>query len=181
MRKYAVKQFFNALNKYGIDDVSIITPRKNTVVNSASEINKIIQDKYLPLNKTEEMKMGNKSFRIGDKVIHRKNNSDQNVFNGEIGYVFNIDYEIDNIEDIKLTFMPLTTHSMQGSQAKAIIILLDNTHYNLLDNTMLYTAITRAEKHCMLIAEPGAFKRCILVNKTVIRQTFLKRFFKKEL
>ena len=211
MRKYAVKQFFNALNKYGIDDVSIITPRKNTVVNSALEVNKIIQDKYLPLNKTEEMKMGNKSFRIGDKVIHRKNNSDQNVFNGEIGYVFNIDYEIDKnnnkiktlyvkykdfigLEDYKIVKYSsleefnqlelgytLTTHSMQGSQAKAIIILLDNTHYNLLDNTMLYTAITRAEKHCMLIAEPGAFKRCILVNKTVIRQTFLKRFFKKEL
>lgn len=215
MRRYAINQFFKAIEKYGIDDVSIVTPRKDTVENSSEEINKIIQSKYLPSNATEEMTIGKKTFRIGDKVIQRKNNYDANVFNGEIGYVDDIkfirdkkgnriktlfvkyrDYVSDviseeitiesyktveycSLEDFNSLELgyALTVHSMQGSQAKAIIVIIDNTHYKLLDSTLLYTAITRAEKRGMLIAEPSAFKRCINTNKTVSRQTYLKKMY----
>ena len=44
---------------------------------------------------------------------------------------------------------------------KTVIGIIDNTHYQLLDNCMLYTLITRAKKRCLLLAEPQAFLKCI--------------------
>lgn len=55
----------------------------------------------------------------------------------------------------------LTVHKLQGSGRKTVIGIVDNTHYQLLDNCMLYTLLTRAKKRCLLLAEPQAFMKCI--------------------
>jgi ATP-dependent exoDNAse (exonuclease V), alpha subunit - helicase superfamily I member len=62
----------------------------------------------------------------------------------------------------------------QGSGFKTVIVIIDNTHYTLLDTCLLYTAITRAKKRCLLVAEPSAFKKCLNTNKSIVRQTWLK-------
>lgn len=55
----------------------------------------------------------------------------------------------------------MTVHKLQGAGRKTVIGIIDNTHYQLLDNCMLYTLITRAKKRCLLLAEPQAFLQCI--------------------
>lgn len=115
------------------------------------------------------------------------NDYDKNVFNGEIGYITKIDMSYENKKPEKycvVTFntsdgmrksitytkkeliyldlaYALTVHKLQGSGRKTVIGIVDNTHYQLLDNCMLYTLLTRAKKRCLLLAEPQAFMKCI--------------------
>jgi exodeoxyribonuclease V alpha subunit len=194
LRNLAIKTYLKSIQEDGMDNVVIITPRKQNCINSTVEINKIIQNALISKD-TEYMKYGDKIFKLGAKVIQRKNNYDKNVFNGEIGYIkkiwnegkvtkFEVDYKMNNeiktidytkseLDQIDLAYA-LTTHLSQGSGYKTVIVIIDNTHYTLLDTCLLYTAITRAKKRCLLVAEPSAFKKCLNTNKSIVRQTWLK-------
>ena len=152
-------------------------------------------------NELTNIAFGNKVFKLGAKVIQRINNYDKNVFNGEIGYVkkiwqeqegkevktrFMVEYKSNNLNEenkeieysenemdqLDLAYA-LTIHLSQGSGYKKVIVIIDNTHYSLLDTCLLYTAITRSKEKCLLLAEPSAFKKCIQTNKSVSRQTWL--------
>ena len=76
------------------------------------------------------------------------------------------------MEQIQLAYA-LTVHLSQGSGYNCVIAIIDNTDYILLDNCLLYTALTRAKKKCLLLAEPSAYKRAIKTNHTISRQTWL--------
>lgn len=208
MHKLALKLYVNAVEKYGVDDVILIVPRKDTVINSVEIFNKDIQNLVNPNGKSMLLNSGYE-FRVGDKVMHKVNNKDKNVINGEVGYVTDIgdmvfpdgkmdrfvkvNYGIDlyelsknGVEKIKeVIYKPIemsevvlsyagTTHSWQGSQSKVVIGVLDSSHFNLLDNTMLYTLMTRAMEKCALITDLFAFKKSVKTNKTIKRQTFLE-------
>lgn len=192
MRDLAIKLFMKASENDGYDETIILTPCKKDRTNSSFEINNIIQDMLIPSGTVQEIKYGQKVFRVGSKVIQRANNYEKNVFNGETGYIKDIipavkdktDTEVlidfgdkklsfsqEELANIELAYC-LTCHLTQGSGFKNVIILIDNTHYKLLDRCMLYTAITRAKKKCALIAEPSAFQRCLTV-KASQRNTWL--------
>lgn len=193
IRDLAIKTYLKSIEKTGLDETVIVVPRKMNCDNSTFEINRIIQDELIDKN-VQGIKYGVLTYRIGAKVIQRANNYDKNVFNGEIGYIkeiwkekntqmFSVEFKLgDNtkmvtfsqgdLENIDLAYA-LTCHLSQGSGYKNIIVIIDNTHYSLLDSCLLYTAITRAKQKCLLIAEPTAFNRCLKGNKTKARQTWL--------
>ena len=75
----------------------------------------------------------------------------------------------------------MSVHKLQGSEYDYVIIALDNSHYVLLDRCMLYTAITRAKKMCILVSQPSAFKRAMKINKTNDRQTWLSLKYEGEM
>ena len=83
-----------------------------------------------------------------------------------------VEYKSNELNEIELAYA-LTCHKCQGSGYKTIIGIIDNTHYVLLDNCMLYTLITRAKKRCLLLAEPSAFIKCINTNHNSSRQTWI--------
>lgn len=190
----AIKMYLKSIKEDGLDDVIIITPRKKDCINSTMEINKTIQDKLIS-NDKPFLKKGNLKFKLGAKVIQRVNNYDKNIFNGEIGYIIDvfkakstdeynnmftvqypgktITYSKNELDQIDLAYA-LTIHLAQGSGYKTTIVIIDNSHYILLDSCLLYTAITRAKQRCLLLAEPSAFKKCIINNKSIERQTWLK-------
>ena len=186
----AIKTYLKSIEEDGIDEVVIITPRKKDCINSTREINIKIQDLLIDDTKPF-LNKGSIKFKLGAKVIQRVNNYEKNIFNGEIGYITDIwkekdvdmfavqyqnkyiEYTRNELDQIDLAYA-LTCHLTQGSQYKTAIIIIDNTHYVLLDACLLYTAITRAKKRCLLLAEPSAFKKCINNNKSKTRQTYLK-------
>lgn len=188
-----VSSFMKSLNTSSLDESIIIVPRKKNCINSTYELNKRIQDLLLP-NESTFVKRGEMKFKLGAKVIQKVNDYEKDVFNGETGYIFNIEpsgnfmikfnngkiieYPKGNIQNIELAYA-ITTHSSQGSQWETVIVGIDNTHWVLLDSTLLYTAITRASKRCLLIGEPKAFKTCIDNNKSKIRKTYLSQFIKE--
>lgn len=202
----AIKSYQKAIEQYGVDDVLIGVPRKNNCVNCTASINETIQDLLLP-NEERCIVYGSRKYKLGAKVIQKANDYEKEVFNGDIGYIvdifqekegnnivnkFTIEfnagkdgkqviYTQNEISQIDLAYA-MTIHSLQGSGYKAVIILIDNTHYIMLDNCLLYTALTRAKEKCLLLAEPSAFKTCIRTNKTIARQTWTKNIlenFKK--
>lgn len=198
----AINTFMNSIKNESLNEVIIITPRKKGCINSSTEINKIIQDKLLG-SENRSIESSVYKFKLGAKVIQTVNNYDKNIFNGEIGYITYIgvkkeenkrikyceveypnltsgaidkkkivEYKNNELNEIELAYA-LTTHKCQGSGFNTVIGIIDNTHYILLDNCMLYTLITRAKKRCLLCAEPSAFIKCINTNHNSSRQTWM--------
>jgi exodeoxyribonuclease V alpha subunit len=199
LQNIAVKTYLKSIEQESTDDVVIIVPRKKDCANSTFELNKLIQNALIP-SEDKSLQYGKKIFKLGAKVIQRENNYDKNVFNGEIGYItkiwdeqhgkekvskFEVEYKLNDsikqvqysrseLEQIDLAYA-LTVHLAQGSGYKTVISIIDNTHYTLLDTCLLYTALTRAKKRCLLLAEPKAFRDCLSNNKSLTRQTWLSQ------
>lgn len=178
----AVKTFVKSVETDGIDNVVIITPRRKDCLNSAVELNKKIQDELIPSTEPS-ITCQDIEYRKGAKVMQIVNNYDENVFNGEIGFITDIrsenngkkivmvasvdfgggkviDYLQTEMAQLDLAYA-VTVHKIQGSGIKTVIGIIDNSHYKLLDNCILYTLLTRAKKRCLLLAEPTAFNQCI--------------------
>ena len=182
-----ISAYKSAIEKFDKENVIIILPRRTTVELSTEKMNEILHneffDEYIP-----SLKYGKKVYCLGEKIIQRKNNYNKNVFNGEIGFITNISideytvkfldrsitFERKDLKDMDYAYA-ITVHSFQGSQSPIVLIGIDWTHYILLDNCLLYTAITRASKHCMIFAERKAFNFAISKSKGKERITFLNK------
>lgn len=182
----AVKTFLKSASSDGIDNVVIAVPRKKDCLNCTSELNKVIQDKLLG-DEDRNISWYDTTFKLGAKVMQTVNDYDKNIFNGEIGYITEIGEHVESkkkeeycvvtytdifgkdklikyskkeLGSLDLAYA-MTVHKLQGAGKKIVIGIIDNTHYQLLDNCMLYTLLTRAKQKCLLLAEPQAFLQCI--------------------
>ena len=199
LQSIAIKAYLSAVERDGLDNVVLIVPRKAGCDNSTGTLNASLQDILVPHGTASEIEYGSKVFRQGAKVIQRENNYDKNVFNGEVGEITSIHttadengrtqwqvcveykggeepksitYQKSELGQIELAYA-LTVHLAQGSGYQTVIAVIDTAHYILLDNCLLYTALTRAKKRCLLLAQPRAFLSCIRKNKSTSRQTWL--------
>lgn len=183
-----------SINKYGIDNVLVVTPYKKGdlgVCTLNNEIKKIINNK-------QGINIRNNIFSIDDRVKHTKNDYEREqfdkhgimlnecgVFNGDFGTIVDIrdniiyvDYENKIIKyekpynDLELAYA-ITCHSSQGSQADIVIGVLDISHYINLKRSLLYTMITRAEKNFILIANSNALFIAINNNSIIKKQTYI--------
>jgi len=197
MRDLAIESYLKSVKDVGLEEAVIITPRRRKCINSVIEINKIIQEKLIPndVQYLTRWKDGEKCiFKLGAKVMQKKNNYEKLVFNGDEGYIteiykayftitFNLEggqklvmYSFKELDQIELSYA-VSIHSAQGSQYHSVICLFDMSSYIMLNRKILYTAITRAKKKCMLISEPRAFKACLDDENNKPRNTFLSEMF----
>lgn len=191
---------------YSNDDVLILSPFNKGDVGSLA-INAAIQAKFNP---NELSKVGHTVndtpiyFKVGDKVINKKNEyamplvDDDTAFvaNGDIGTVMEIvpdekePYMIvrydrrDCIVDkahIKNTLLAyaISIHSCQGSQAKAVIVVIDRSHVRMLSRNLCYTAVSRAQERLILIGDEVAIKEGLKVQEEKERDTELKEMLIK--
>lgn len=189
----AIQYYLKSLNKLDVMDVSICVPRKESSINCTENLNNRIQELLLS-NESKKIERGNKLFKLGAKVIQKSNNYEKDVVNGEMGIITNINNKEDFVEvtfdkDKKVVYegkelteldlaYALTTHSMQGSECNTVIVVLDMNSYILLSRELIYTAITRAKKRCLVIAEPKAFNLGIK-KKSNKRNTWLQLLLNK--
>ncbi|MEG1482609.1 AAA family ATPase [Clostridium sp.] len=197
-----VNNFMEELNKYGgnLLEVQVIVAMKNRGNLSTLNINKEIQSLVNScIGSHYAHKDGFKIF-VGDKVINTKNNYNAkgldgektSLFNGNIGIVtkitdksIEVDFEnvgtiiVENMDrnNLQLSYA-ITVHSSQGSQWSSVICTFDMGAFIMLNVEILYTAITRASKHCKLIAESKAINYAIRTVDTNTKQTYLDRFLK---
>ena len=191
---------------YSKDDVLILSPFNKGDVGSLA-INAAIQAKFNP---NELSKVGHTVndvpiyFKVGDKVINKKNEyamplvDDDTAFvaNGDIGTVMEIvpdekePYMIvrydrrDCIVDkahIKNTLLAyaISIHSCQGSQAKAVIVVIDRSHVRMLSRNLCYTAVSRAQERLILIGDDAAIQEGLKVQEEKERDTELKEMLIK--
>ena len=130
-------------------------------------------------------------FRVGDRVIHRRNNYELGVFNGDIGTIRDIDneeltcsvsfspdgrvvdYRRENIPELDLAYA-ITIHKSQGSEFETVIIPVLAQHFKMLFRNLIYTALTRAKKLAVLVGTRKALAMAVNNQDTSRRQTFLK-------
>ena len=192
---------------YSKDDVLILSPFNKGDVGSLA-INAAIQAKCNPNELSTVGHTVNDVpiyFKVGDKVINKKNeyamplyDSDDTAFvaNGDIGTVMEIvpnekePYMIvrydcgDCIVDkahIKNTLLAyaISIHSCQGSQAKAVIVVIDRSHVRMLSRNLCYTAVSRAQERLILIGDEAAIQEGLKVQEEKERDTELKEMLIK--
>jgi exodeoxyribonuclease V alpha subunit len=111
-------------------------------------------------------------LRVLDRVIQSKNNHERELMNGEMGVFEYHDSERDRVllacddgRRLTLSVAELDTmrlahavsiHKAQGSQAPAVVVVLHRGHQLMLTRNLVYTAITRAERVCVVVGEPAA-------------------------
>ena len=186
---------------YSKDDVLILSPFNKGDVGSLA-INAAIQAKFNPNELSTVGHTVNDTpiyFKVGDKVINKKNEyamplvDDDTTFvaNGDIGTVIEIvpnekePYMIvrydcgDCIVDkahIKNTLLAyaISIHSCQGSQAKAVIVVIDKSHVRMLSRNLCYTAVSRAQERLILIGDEVAIQEGLRVQEEKERDTWLR-------
>lgn len=172
------------------EDVQILTPmRKNSL--GADNLNFRIQEvlqRRLNGGSAKGIKRGSVAFYVGDRVMQLRNNYDKDVFNGDVGFVRDVDeetrslvvlfdgrpvtYGAADLDELVLAYA-VTIHKSQGSEYPACIVVLHKQHYVMLERNLLYTAITRGKKLVMLLGVPYAVDRAIKTNTVRERRTGL--------
>jgi exodeoxyribonuclease V alpha subunit len=186
----AIKTYLKSVSDFGLDNVVLLVPRKSDTLNSTRNFNLAIQKEINFHNSSVKFVHGKNEFWLNDKIIHTKNDYDLNVFNGETGVIASVDgngvkvyynlsdkyieYSHENINEIQLAYA-ISVHKSQGSEYRDVIIVLDNSHFMLLNSQLIYTAMTRSKQRCLILAEPYAFDKCLREDAT-IRNTWLKGF-----
>ncbi|NCC10930.1 MAG: ATP-dependent RecD-like DNA helicase [Bacteroidia bacterium] len=166
--------------------IQVLTPMQRGVVGAAN-LNMVLQDAINP-NKTG-LNRGGYSFRKGDRVMQIRNNYDKNVFNGDLGYIHDVnmedrtlivdfdgtlvEYEVSDLDELSLAYAN-SIHKSQGSEYPIVVMPILMNHYVMLQRNLIYTGITRAKKICVLIGSTKALAYAIH-NMTVLkRNTKLK-------
>jgi exodeoxyribonuclease V alpha subunit len=132
---------------------------------------------------------GARLFRVGDRVMQIRNDHERNVFNGDIGVVVSVDpdgqtlsVEIDgvpvNYDNKQLASLQLayavSIHKSQGSEFPAVVVPLLGEHHVMLRRNLLYTAMTRARRLCVIVGDPRAITQAVHRGDTARRFTGLE-------
>ena len=163
-------------------------------------LNEVIQKAVNPAAPGKaQLQLGGKIFRVGDRVIQRRNNYDLNVFNGDIGRILQIDteevsclisytagketkevvYERENLQEIELAYA-ITIHKSQGSEFEVVILPLVSQHFTMLFRNLIYTGLTRARKLAVFVGGRYALKMAVSKQNTALRQTALQWLLQHE-
>jgi exodeoxyribonuclease V alpha subunit len=132
-----------------------------------------------------EKKLFGQTLRLGDKVMQIQNNYDKDVYNGDIGIVTAFDptnhtltvrfdeqnalYDWSETDQLVLAYA-VSVHKAQGSEFPAVVIPLVTAHYLMLQRNLIYTAVTRAKKLCVLVGSRRAIH--IAVNNDRVAQRY---------
>ncbi len=181
---------------YGRDaEIQILSPMTRGTLGTAN-LNATVQQAVNPPGQGKiQVQVGERIFREGDRVIHRRNNYDLHVFNGDIGIVKSIDgselsmivsffpdgreveYQRDDIVELDLAYA-ITIHKSQGSEFAAVIIPVLTQHFKMLYRNLMYTGLTRARKLAVFVGSRRAMAMAVHQQDTSRRQTALKELLK---
>lgn len=156
--------------------------------NGIDNLNIILQKIYNPPSVSKnELTYLDITYREGDKVLQLINDLDNNVFNGDIGYIEKImgnkiiidfegnrvEYEKKNFKQIKHAYA-ITIHKSQGSEFEHVIMPISTSYYKMLYNKLIYTGVSRAKKTLTIVGDPYAFLKAVGNNYSSDRKTSLK-------
>ena len=209
-------EFIKTLMKRSVDigisnDVQILCPMRKRGATSTASINEALRDIMNPPDPCkDEIEIGGKLFRVGDKVMQTKNID--GAANGDIGFItkiakhpeVNVDGEDDASEEeavLSVQFYPdepevkytrdgavflvpataITIHKSQGSEFKKVIIPLFKSMSFFLKRNLLYTSVTRAREQVILVSDEKSIVKAIGTEDTSRRNTALARIVSLEL
>ncbi|MEW6717826.1 MAG: ATP-dependent RecD-like DNA helicase [Chloroflexota bacterium] len=174
-------------SKFGLHppkEIQVLSPmyRGPAGVNT---LNDRLQAALNPASSTKpEQTFFGQRFRVGDRVMQIRNNYFYEVFNGDMGELTDIsavEHTLSvNFEDRTVTYdwseadqwvlaYAVSVHKSQGGEFPAVVVPLITQHYIMLQRNLLYTAVTRAQKICVLIGNRKAIAIAVANNRVARR------------
>ena len=185
-----------ALSK-GYDDtkIQVLAPMYKGE-NGIDILNKTLKEKFNPPSyDKKEIIISDTTSRVGDKVLQLVNDPDENVYNGDIGYIVDIvsskkskskrnELHINFYGNIVI-YTPakyinithgyaVSIHKSQGSEFDMVIIPIVSSFKRMLYNKLIYTGITRAKKTLILVGDKNSFIYSVNNDTMNERRTTLK-------
>ena len=135
----------------------------------------------------KEVKLGSRTWKLGDRVIHTRNDYEKEVYNGDMGRIVRVDddgtvavrypervveYEPTELGDLQSAFA-ITVHRSQGGEFPAVVIPLTMQHALMLQRNLLYTAVTRARRLCVLVGSRRALHLAVSNVERARRESWL--------
>jgi exodeoxyribonuclease V alpha subunit len=176
-------------------EIQILSPMTRGSLGTVN-LNRMIQETANPPGPGKsQITVGQRVFRKGDRVIHRKNNYELNVFNGDIGVITAMDaadltlsvafsadappvlYRQADILELDLAYA-VTIHKSQGSEFEAVIIPVMTQHFMMMFRNLIYTGITRAKKLAVFVGTRRALAMAVKNEDISKRQTALAQLLK---
>ncbi len=165
--------------KFGLDplaEVQVLAPMHRGAA-GVGNLNLRLQAALNPASpRKAERLMGGRVFRVGDRVMQLRNNYQKETFNGDLGRLAEVDeenqtftllfdgrpviYEWAEADELTHAFA-VSIHKAQGSEFPAVVAPILTQHYMMLQRNLLYTAITRAKKLCVLVGSRKAISMAV--------------------
>lgn len=175
-------------------DIQVVTPQQEGPL-GAKQLNLDLQQAVNP--DAPGIKHGIKHFKLGDRVMQTSNSSSRHTYNGECGWVS----EVNPVEEwIEVTFFDgkksryfkkefkelslayaTTVHKLQGSETDYMVMPMTMSHKNMLYRNLLYTGVSRAKKLCVLVGEDKAIKTAVENPSPSDRHSNFKRRLRENL
>ena len=189
-----------------LDGIQVLCPGRKGEIGTG-EINRRLQELLNPPDKKKaEITVEGVTLRVGDKVMHNRNNYDipwtkdngdcgSGIFNGDIGILEEIrlredlltvrfddrvaTYTKEDAQDLELAYA-ITVHKSQGSEFEAVVLPLYRNTPNLCYRNLLYTAVTRAKSLLIIVGSRETLERMIENDRKTLRYTGLRNFLMQE-
>ncbi len=176
MVKDTIREICKLSIKKGIsvNNIQVLAPMYKGE-NGIDNLNMALQELFNPPAKGKsEIRFGETIYRVGDKVLQLVNDPDNNIYNGDIGYIAETNpgskdrvlvvdfygnavfYKREDIINLKHAYA-ITIHKSQGSEFDHVIMPITMNYGRMLYNKLLYTGISRAKKSLTLLGSPQAF------------------------
>jgi exodeoxyribonuclease V alpha subunit len=152
-----------------IRDIQVLCPMNRGGVGARS-LNVALQAALNPANDRKVERFG-WTFAAGDKVMQIENDYEKEVYNGDIGYIDDVDPDAGELTatfdgrsvsygfgelDILVPAYAATIHKSQGSEYPAVVIPVLTQHYTMLQRNLLYTGVTRGKQLVVLVGQKKA-------------------------
>lgn len=189
IKKYLVQVCEKILEKnISIENFQVLIPMYKGE-NGIDNINNLMAEIFNPDNR--KFQIGDKYYRVNDKVIQLVNDVENNVYNGDIGYIKDIniidkktviDIEFSNnivtytngdFDKFSLAYA-ISIHKSQGSEYENVVVILARSFARMFYNKLIYTAVTRAKSSLILIGSLDSFNKSIQTLYANNRNTYLK-------
>jgi exodeoxyribonuclease V alpha subunit len=174
----------------GSSDIQVLTPMHRGAA-GVSELNRRLQAGINPpASSKQEYQHGHRVLRENDRVMQIRNNYERQVFNGDLGYIDNIDlenqlvvvhfdgrpvgYDFYQLDELVHAYA-ISIHKSQGCEFPVVVIPLLTEHYRMLQRNLLYTAVTRARQVVVLVGSKRAIHLALINNRISQRNTLLSQ------
>jgi exodeoxyribonuclease V alpha subunit len=166
-------------------DVQVLTPMHRGATGTIA-LNERLQKALNP--EGPSVKVGQRLFRLGDKVMQLKNDYEREVYNGDVGFIVsiseesrslrvqfddrNVIYQETDLEELVLAYAT-SIHKSQGSEYAAVVIPFTMNHFVMLSRNLLYTAVTRGKRLVVIVGDPRAIGLALAEVRREVRASGL--------